>query len=353
MNTAIKEIYFTEDRIEKFNFFQIPKVLMNKKYDGLRIESKFLYGLCLERTKLSKTSKNKSKWIDKEGRVFIYFERREVADMLGIGEKKAGSLFKELEKFGLIHQVSQTRGTAIRIYVLKTPLKEAVEKRDYKKSKKVRDEKNKILEFKTTNIENQKDEKVENHKHNDNGQKGSSPPVKNAVGHQSKRPNSNKEKSNKEYKNNNNREIPYYVKLLNKEKNKKDVVVENDNNLNFIDEAKDENIKVLQNKWINTLEVYLDKGFTKDTLIVNKDTMKELIKEHGIEKINRYLDNHECFTPKKTPTGLLIKAIKNNYQITKVKPIAYATNSWQPVQATNFEQREYPDEFFESVYENF
>ena len=49
-------------KIEKFNFFQIPKALMNEKYDGVRVEAKVLYSLLLERTKLSKKNKKKSQF---------------------------------------------------------------------------------------------------------------------------------------------------------------------------------------------------------------------------------------------------------------------------------------------------
>lgn len=61
-------------------------------------EAKFIYGLMLDRLKLS----IKNKWIDKENKTFIIFQNTDIAKMIGCGVKKVINLVKELKTFGLI-----------------------------------------------------------------------------------------------------------------------------------------------------------------------------------------------------------------------------------------------------------
>jgi plasmid replication initiation protein len=77
----------------------------------------------------------------------------------------------------------------------------------------------------------------------------------------------------------------------------------------------------------------------------------KLLDEKGKEKINWYLDNYKKFKVNKhNPAGFLIKAILEEYPI----PDEEINNYHQkPIQSTNFEQRVYDDEYFESLYENF
>jgi hypothetical protein len=303
--------------------------------------------------------------MDENGRFFIYFERAEVADMLGVGEKKASSLFNELEKHGLIQQEFQRKGTVIKIYVLQTPLKEKVEKRKYKKSKDSKGEK-KVLEFKPKEfIKDSKEEKPNDQKVDVNSQKGNLSPVEKDGGHQSKTPYSNKEESNKEFSNNNNREME---NNSNYEKDKKDVVVDNGNNdLDFDNqenqgddtpkkyETNDIEIRSMQKKWIDTLKIYLKPGFKENSLKVRYLQMKELIETYGVKKIEYYLSKHKSFTYKKNPTGLMLLAIKNDYSVTETKEPEEEkqpySNNKKPTQATNYEQREYEPEFVESLYD--
>jgi hypothetical protein len=80
--------------------------------------------------------------------------------------------------------------------------------------------------------------------------------------------------------------------------------------------------------------------------------MRNLIENNGLDKINEYLNNHNAFTIKKNPAGFMIKAINENWKGTKTKTPIY-TNTSKPTQSSNFEQREYSDEFFDSLYDNF
>jgi hypothetical protein len=108
------EYYYAHD-IDTFIFYRIPKALFSTAYTSLDCEAKVLYGLLLDRNGLSK----KNAWVDKMDRVFIYFERTEAGELLGVKKEKAIKLFKQLQEFDLIDDVRQGCGKPNRIYVKK------------------------------------------------------------------------------------------------------------------------------------------------------------------------------------------------------------------------------------------
>jgi hypothetical protein len=65
--------------------------------------AKVLYGIFLDRNSLSRING----WVDQEGRIFFYFKISEVSEMLNIGDKTAGNLYKELVKYDLLEVVRQ------------------------------------------------------------------------------------------------------------------------------------------------------------------------------------------------------------------------------------------------------
>ena len=80
-------------------FIQIPKILFtDKKYKSLPSESKLVYGLLLDRTSLSESNG----WIDKDGRVFVYYSIKELSEILGFGRDKIIKLLRILEESGLL-----------------------------------------------------------------------------------------------------------------------------------------------------------------------------------------------------------------------------------------------------------
>ena len=107
--------YFTVDEIAKFTFYRIPKLLItDEKFKSLSCEAKLLYGLLLDRAALSKSKK----WIDADGKIYVYFRQEEVQEMLNIASGKAVKIFKELDTFGLIVRVKQGQGKPTKIYVM-------------------------------------------------------------------------------------------------------------------------------------------------------------------------------------------------------------------------------------------
>lgn len=105
---------------------------------------------------------------------------------------------------------------------------------------------------------------------------------------------------------------------------------------------------VLENDIISSLKNRIDE-LTNGKIEYN--TLKELYDEKGIEKITHYLDNYNLFRVNKhNPVGFIIEAIKKEYAIPKKELI---NNINKPIQSTNFDQRIYDDDFFESLYDNF
>ena len=109
--------YFYGSEAEQYSFYRIPKVLLtDKRYKGITMEAKVLYGLMLDRMGL--TVRNGS--LHSEGRVYIYFTLEDALEMLGCGKDKAVRLFKELDAaggIGLIERRKQGQGRPARIYV--------------------------------------------------------------------------------------------------------------------------------------------------------------------------------------------------------------------------------------------
>ena len=88
--------YFYKEQSDQFAFYRIPKVLITEEFfQELSIDAKLLYGLLLDRVSLS----SNSGWFDKEGRVYVIYTIKSIMRDLHCGNKKAGRLMAELEKF--------------------------------------------------------------------------------------------------------------------------------------------------------------------------------------------------------------------------------------------------------------
>lgn len=77
---------------EQYTFYRVPKVLFTEPvFQKLSTDAKLLYGLLLDRMQLSM----RNKWIDEEGKVYIYFTIGSVMEALACGNKKASQLIVE------------------------------------------------------------------------------------------------------------------------------------------------------------------------------------------------------------------------------------------------------------------
>ncbi len=111
--------YHYGEEADQYTFYRIPKVLFtDEPLLHLSTDAKLLYGLLLDRMKLSQ----KNHWVDGAGRVYIYFTVGQIMEILHCGNKKVCSLLAELDDkkgVGLITRVRQGQGRADRIYVKK------------------------------------------------------------------------------------------------------------------------------------------------------------------------------------------------------------------------------------------
>ena len=103
---------------ETFAFVRVPKaILTHPSYTGLSANAALLYGILLDRMGLS--VKNKERFTDRYGDVFVYCTLKDICETLSCGHDKATKMLKELEMYGLISRLQQGKGRPARIYVHK------------------------------------------------------------------------------------------------------------------------------------------------------------------------------------------------------------------------------------------
>ena len=111
--------YHYGQEAESYTFYRIPKILFTDPvFRKLSTEAKLLYGLLLDRMQLS----IRNRWLDEEGRVYIYYTVKNLMEDLSCGNKKISGLLAELDDrhgIGLISRVRQGLGKPDRIYVHK------------------------------------------------------------------------------------------------------------------------------------------------------------------------------------------------------------------------------------------
>lgn len=109
--------YFYNREAERFNFLKVPEILVDgEEFKGLSAEAIILYSMLLKRTGMS----FKNKWIDKEGRVFIYFTVEEIMRRRNISKPTAIKTLDELDSkkgIGLIERVRLGLGKPNIIYI--------------------------------------------------------------------------------------------------------------------------------------------------------------------------------------------------------------------------------------------
>ena len=101
---------------DQYAFFQIPKILFtDPNLSRISSKAKILYDMMLDRLNLSQ----RNRWIDENGRVFIYFTLDEIHEQLGIYRQKTAKLLRELDGVHLIERKHQGLGKPKKIYVKK------------------------------------------------------------------------------------------------------------------------------------------------------------------------------------------------------------------------------------------
>ncbi len=100
------------ENIEKF--YKMPKSLFGPGYANLSSDAKLLYMLISDRVQLSIANG----WQDSSGKVYCYFKREEMMDMLGLSAASIRKLMKQLQEYKLIEEKRQGFGKPNRIYLL-------------------------------------------------------------------------------------------------------------------------------------------------------------------------------------------------------------------------------------------
>ncbi len=102
---------------KQYSFYRIPKMLFaDRRFAGVSVEAKVLYGLLLDRMRLSA----KNGWLDSKGRVYIIFTIADIMETLGCAEQKANKFLGELDcvkGIGLIERKRRGLGKPNVIYV--------------------------------------------------------------------------------------------------------------------------------------------------------------------------------------------------------------------------------------------
>ena len=107
--------FFYGSDSEQYQFYRVPQVLFtDDRFKSISCEAKLLYGFLLDRTSLSK----KSKWVDADGKTYVFYKQANAQESLNIGKDKAVKIFVELEKIGLIIRKKQGQGKPTKIYVM-------------------------------------------------------------------------------------------------------------------------------------------------------------------------------------------------------------------------------------------
>ena len=107
--------FFYGSDSEQYQFYRVPQVLFtDDRFKSISCEAKLLYGFLLDRTSLSK----KSKWVDADGKTYVFYKQENAQQSLNIGKDKAVKIFVELEKIGLIIRKKQGQGKPTKIYVM-------------------------------------------------------------------------------------------------------------------------------------------------------------------------------------------------------------------------------------------
>lgn len=131
--------YFTQEDLESFNFFKVPKALFTKEiFKPLKVEEKILYSAFLDRISLSQ----KNSWIDREGKVYIIYTNSEIEDYFGFSKGSTVKYMKNLEKIGLIEKRVRGLGLPNLIYVKNFAKLLAEKENEFKKDKSESSEEN-------------------------------------------------------------------------------------------------------------------------------------------------------------------------------------------------------------------
>jgi hypothetical protein len=303
-----KRINFNELHNEQFIRFY--KFLFEEEFIKMSNDAKVLYCLIRDRMSLSikNIKENNFYWLDKNGDVFIHFTKENIKEIMNCANTKAINLKKELINFGLIEDVRVGANKPNRIYILNVDYLETSER--------------------VWKSENQ----------TSGSPKTRLPEVRKS---DSNKTNINNTKLNKTTTTPSEHMFTNLKESHNTEKN-------------FGGGDKKE-FKQISKSELETLKIDIEE-VVKDKVSIN--TLKNTIKKHDLEiyDMKYYLCNWDKFKfkTKDNPIGFFLSCVINKIPFPTKENGTYSQGDGNYIpQQHNFEQREYDDDYYESLYDNF
>lgn len=104
------------DDAQNFRYVRMPRRLFSdSRYADISPDAKMAYAFLLDRLPLSV----RNGWVNEQGEAFVVFPRSSLARTLGVGEKRASAIFRQLAEKGLLREERRGFGEANRIYLAK------------------------------------------------------------------------------------------------------------------------------------------------------------------------------------------------------------------------------------------
>ncbi len=110
--------YFYNREAEQYIHYTMPKLLFQEEtLNNLSVNAKLLYSFLLDRAK----SSYKNGFIDKEGKVYVYFPQKELIQLMNCSRTKMSAYMKELDELTGVGLIERKQNMGIgkndRIYV--------------------------------------------------------------------------------------------------------------------------------------------------------------------------------------------------------------------------------------------
>lgn len=117
--------YSEEDYFQEYQFIKTPKILITSEfYKNLSLGAKMLYSILSDRQSLS--LKNKDKFTDENGKIFLIFSLENLEKILNLSKKTVIKYKKELIKYNLLFEHRTGLNLPNRLYILKPNYSEAL-----------------------------------------------------------------------------------------------------------------------------------------------------------------------------------------------------------------------------------
>ncbi len=107
-------IFGKKKKGEKKMYYRLPKkIFTDERFSALSAYAIITYCILMDRVGLSE----KTGRVDKNGRPYIFFSRKELSRLLRVSERSAIRYIKELKKIGLVSFGNKAKGNSPPIYV--------------------------------------------------------------------------------------------------------------------------------------------------------------------------------------------------------------------------------------------